>query len=165
VYFHHSNINNATKSNNNNNNNNNNNMKFFNRFIWIFLGFCVTLTYGCNKGNTDPPRPSPRRTTTTPTTTTPTTSTPTTEPTSPPTYPTTASTTTTTTTERTTTTTTTTAIEQEAISGKHIGSTHHAEVHLLTQKCVQIFLVYPRACRFRKHQILNRSPELPLPTL
>jgi hypothetical protein len=23
---------------------------------------------------------------------------------------------------------------------------------------------YPRACRFRKHQILNRSPELPLPT-
>jgi hypothetical protein len=24
---------------------------------------------------------------------------------------------------------------------------------------------YPRACRFRKHQILNRSPELPLPTL
>jgi hypothetical protein len=23
---------------------------------------------------------------------------------------------------------------------------------------------YPRACRFRKHQILNRSPELSLPT-
>jgi hypothetical protein len=35
---------------------------------------------------------------------------------------------------------------------------------LLTQKCVQFFFVsdfgYPRACRFRKHQILNRSPEL-----
>jgi hypothetical protein len=39
---------------------------------------------------------------------------------------------------------------------------------LLTQKWVQTFLVtdfgYPRACRFRKHQILNRSPELALPT-
>jgi hypothetical protein len=39
---------------------------------------------------------------------------------------------------------------------------------LLTQKCVQKILVtdfgYPRACRFRKHQILNRSPELALPT-
>jgi hypothetical protein len=39
---------------------------------------------------------------------------------------------------------------------------------LLTQKCVQKFWVtdfgYPRAYRFRKHQILNRSPELPLPT-
>jgi hypothetical protein len=34
---------------------------------------------------------------------------------------------------------------------------------------VQNFLVtdfgYPRACRFRKHQILNRSPELPLPNV
>jgi hypothetical protein len=33
---------------------------------------------------------------------------------------------------------------------------------------VQTILVtdfgYPRACRFRKHQILNRSPELALPT-
>jgi hypothetical protein len=40
---------------------------------------------------------------------------------------------------------------------------------LLTQNWVQKILVtdfgYPRACRFRKHQILNRSPELPLPTL
>jgi hypothetical protein len=40
---------------------------------------------------------------------------------------------------------------------------------LLTQKFVQKFLVtdfgYPRACKFRKHQILNRSPELALPTL
>jgi hypothetical protein len=39
---------------------------------------------------------------------------------------------------------------------------------LFTQKCVQKILVtdfgYPRACRFRKHQILNRSPELALPT-
>jgi hypothetical protein len=44
----------------------------------------------------------------------------------------------------------------------------HLPIHimlrdLLTQKCVQNFLVtnfgYPRACRFRKHQILNRSPE------
>jgi hypothetical protein len=39
----------------------------------------------------------------------------------------------------------------------------------LTQKCVQKFLVtdfgYPRACRFIKHQMLNRSPELPLPTI
>jgi hypothetical protein len=39
---------------------------------------------------------------------------------------------------------------------------------LLTQKCAQNFLVtdfgYPRACRFRKYQNLNRSPALVLPT-
>jgi hypothetical protein len=39
---------------------------------------------------------------------------------------------------------------------------------LLTQKCSQTFLVtdfrYPRACRFRKYQNLNRSPGLSLPT-
>jgi hypothetical protein len=39
---------------------------------------------------------------------------------------------------------------------------------LLTQKCMHKKKVadfgYPRACRFRKNQILNRSPELGLPT-
>jgi hypothetical protein len=39
---------------------------------------------------------------------------------------------------------------------------------LLTQKCSQKILVtdfgYPRACRFRKYQNLNRSPALVLPT-
>jgi hypothetical protein len=39
---------------------------------------------------------------------------------------------------------------------------------LLTQKCSQKILVsdfgYPRACRFRKYQNLNRSPGLVLPT-
>jgi hypothetical protein len=39
---------------------------------------------------------------------------------------------------------------------------------LLTQRCVHKKKVtdfgYPKACRFRKHQILNRSPELALPT-
>jgi hypothetical protein len=39
---------------------------------------------------------------------------------------------------------------------------------LLTQKCVHkkkvTYFGYPRACRFRKHQIENRSPDLPLPT-
>jgi hypothetical protein len=45
---------------------------------------------------------------------------------------------------------------------------HHAEGDLLTQKCMHKKKVtdfgYPRACRFRKHQILNRSSELALPT-
>jgi hypothetical protein len=44
---------------------------------------------------------------------------------------------------------------------------HHAEglvnPKVLAQKKVTDF-GYPRACRFRKHQILNRSQELPLPT-
>jgi hypothetical protein len=39
---------------------------------------------------------------------------------------------------------------------------------LLTQKCVDKKKVtdfgYPRACRFRKHEIENRFPELALPT-
>jgi hypothetical protein len=38
---------------------------------------------------------------------------------------------------------------------------------LLTQKCAQKKVTafgYPRACRLRKHQIENRSPDLPLPT-
>jgi hypothetical protein len=47
-------------------------------------------------------------------------------------------------------------------------SSHIMLRDLLRQKSVQKILVtdfgYPRACRFRKHQILNRSPELPLPT-
>jgi hypothetical protein len=49
-----------------------------------------------------------------------------------------------------------------------VQSVHIMLRDLLTQKCVQKILVTdfgcPRACRFRKHQILNRSPELPLPT-
>jgi hypothetical protein len=49
----------------------------------------------------------------------------------------------------------------------NINESHHAEglvnpkVH--AQKKVTDF-GFPRACRFRKHQILNRSPELPLQT-
>jgi hypothetical protein len=47
--------------------------------------------------------------------------------------------------------------------------THITLRDLLTQKCVHKKTVtdfrYPRACRFRKHQFKNRSPELALPTL
>jgi hypothetical protein len=41
---------------------------------------------------------------------------------------------------------------------------HHAV--LLTQKCVQkkFLILDPRACRIKKHQILNKSRELRLPT-
>jgi hypothetical protein len=47
-------------------------------------------------------------------------------------------------------------------------ATHHAE-GLVNPKVRALKKVtdfgYPRASRFRKHQILNRSPEVPLPTL
>jgi hypothetical protein len=49
----------------------------------------------------------------------------------------------------------------------NVRPSHHAEglvnpkVH--AQKKVNDF-GYPRACRFRKHQIINRSPELTRPT-
>jgi hypothetical protein len=48
-----------------------------------------------------------------------------------------------------------------------IKEAHHAEglvnPKVRAQKKVTDF-GYPRGCRFRKHQILNRSPELALPT-
>jgi hypothetical protein len=47
------------------------------------------------------------------------------------------------------------------------GGAHHAE-GFVNPKVRALKKVtdfgYPRACRFRKHQILNRSPEVPLPT-
>jgi hypothetical protein len=50
---------------------------------------------------------------------------------------------------------------------KNRSRTHIMLRDLLTQKCVQKFLVtdfgYPRACRFRKYQIENRSLALVLP--
>jgi hypothetical protein len=52
--------------------------------------------------------------------------------------------------------------DQGKIAKAQVYTAHHAEGVRALKKVTDSG--YPRACRFRKHQILNRSPEVPIPT-